>query len=137
MEHVDLSARLIESARGIGRDHALALDQVRVVSGEELRGNDALQVLIEPLEESEPAAVGLETQAIELLLQRGEALGEAAFDFGLEQLEPLLGIDRRHFCEHYAGDSEEGKAGAAGSSAQTLANTGLCPAPVDSSDRPP
>jgi hypothetical protein len=110
VEDVDLGRRLIERARGVGRDHALALDHRRAVGREQLRGDDALQVLIEALEESEPAAVGLETQALELLLQRGEALGEAAFDFGLEQLEPLFGIDRRHFWQHYAGDSEEGKA---------------------------
>ena len=61
---------------------------------QELGRNDALQVLVEFLEKSEPAPVGLQTQPVELLAERGESLGESPFDFGLEQFRPVRSLDR-------------------------------------------
>ena len=102
VQDVDLGRGLIECPHGIGRDEALALDERRALPAQELGGNDALQVLIEFLEKSEPATVGFETEPVELLPQRGKSLGKSAFDFGLEEPEPLLPFDGRH-CANYIG----------------------------------
>ena len=108
VEDVDLRRGQVEHAGGLGRHEPLALDHRRAAA-EQLRGNDALQVLVELLEETEPAAVGLETEPVELLAEGGKSLGESALDLGLEQLEAVFGFVFGH-CWHYRGSDDGGKA---------------------------
>ena len=70
------SARAASTATEPGRAGAApAAVAARI---DELRRNDALQVLVELLEKAEPASVGLQAQAIELFPQGGEPLRRAA-----------------------------------------------------------
>ena len=81
----------------------------RRAAAQELRRDDALQVLVEPLEEAEPAAVGLEPQPVELLAQGGEPLRRVA---ARSRSRAVGGGPRFVFghCWHYRGSDDGGKA---------------------------
>ena len=96
VQDVDLGVRLIETAEHVDGDQARRPRRLAAVGREQLGGNDALQILIEPLEKAKPAPVALETHAVELFAQSGESLGKPAFDLGLEQAQALLCVGIGH-----------------------------------------
>ena len=97
VEDVDLRARLIERAHGArGNESARGARGLLAAGAQQLRGHHALQVLIETLEEPVPAAVGLQTQTIELLSQSGKPLGESSLDFGFETPEAVFRLGIGH-----------------------------------------
>jgi len=59
---------------------------------DELRGNEAGEVLVEPGEETRPTAVGLEAETVELVPEPGEAFGEPPLDLGFEAVQTVFAL---------------------------------------------
>ena len=96
MEHVDLRAGLVERPDRVGGNEPLAFDELRALAAQKLRRDDALEILVELLEEAEPAAVGLEPEPVELLPQSGKSLRKATLDFSLQESKSLFAFDGSH-----------------------------------------
>ena len=91
MQRLDLIGGRVERARLVEGENARERRRRSGVAlAQHLRRNDPGEVLIEALEEPRPAAVGLETQPVELVPQRREPLGQAPLDLGFQPTQKIF-----------------------------------------------
>ena len=101
MQHVDLRSGLVEPSGGVDRDGTRTRrNPGRHRRKDEIHRDDALDVLVEFLEEAEPAAVLFRPQTVELVAERRKTFRETALDLGLEQPEAVAGSGIGHI-GHY------------------------------------
>jgi len=96
VQDVHLRSGLVKRPDRLRGDQPLALEELRALAAEQLRRDDALEILVELLEEAEPAPVGLEPKPVELLPQSGKPLRKATLDLGFQESEFLFAFDGRH-----------------------------------------
>ena len=92
MEDVHLGSGLVEGASRLHRHRpGPRADGLRRLARDELGGNDPFEVLIELLEKPVPAPIGLESEPVELVPERGESLGQPTLDFRFENAQAVRG----------------------------------------------
>src|SRR5260370_9656392 len=87
MKRLDLIAGLIQGASRIGRDHSGGSrgSWRRLDLRKHVYGDDSAELLLEPIQKTRPAAVGFESQPLELVAQGGKALYQPSLDLFLER----------------------------------------------------